>query len=229
VVLGRLGYRRTKMSDVSAEAGLSSGAIYTYVESKEALLHVVLADFFGHFAGGTPPLPIAAPPIDETLDLVADGLRREAATPLLRTALESLQAGDEAQRSDDSTSNRREDSAHVMNELAGIVDEHYSLVDRLWPILAVIEKCSADIPELYRFYFGRRRRAQLDHFAQYLALRAERGQVRVLGDAALTAQLAIEAVTWHAWHRLEGFDAERFAGDHARPAVIEFVCTALRP
>ena len=31
------------MAEVAAEAGLSTGAVYTYVDSKEALLHLVLA------------------------------------------------------------------------------------------------------------------------------------------------------------------------------------------
>jgi AcrR family transcriptional regulator len=205
------------MSDVSAEAGLSSGAIYTYVESKEALLHVVLLHFFGHYVEGAPPLPIVAPPIEETLELLGRGLRREAATPRLRSALAALDAGE------------TDDSEDILQELAEIVDEHYSLVERLWPILAVIEKCSVDIPELYQFYFGRRRRAQLELFARYLGHRSDRRQLTVLTDPELTAQLAIEAVTWHAWHRLEGFDAERFGGPATRETVIDFVCNAMRP
>ena len=55
---GRLGYRRTKMAEVSAAAGLSTGAIYTYVESKEALLHLVFAWFFADYTEeAMPELP----------------------------------------------------------------------------------------------------------------------------------------------------------------------------
>jgi AcrR family transcriptional regulator len=210
-VFGRLGYRRTKMADVSATAGLSAGAIYTYVESKEALLHVVFAQFFRTYDEGGPALPVSAPPFQQTLDLLDRGLRTEAATPLLRAAAES------------------DTPADVRGELRQILDEHYSLVERLWRILAVVEKCSIDLPELRQFYFGRRRRNQLGLLARYLDRRAGSGKLTVLGDCDLTAQLAIEAITWHAWHRLEGFDAPRFGAAGSRETVIEFICNALRP
>ena len=82
-VFGRLGYRRTHMADVATQAGLSSGAVYTYVESKEALFHLVFAHAFGQFADGVPPLPLATPAFAETLELIGQGLRKAASTPRL--------------------------------------------------------------------------------------------------------------------------------------------------
>jgi AcrR family transcriptional regulator len=210
-VLSRLGCRRAKMADVSAAAGLSAGAIYTYVESKEALLHVVIAHFFGQYAEGTPDLPVPAPPLSETLDLIGRGLRREASTPILRAAVA-------AEPPDD-----------VMAELASIVEEHYSLVERLWPVLAVIEKCAVDVPELHRFYFGGRRSAQLSLLARYLEKRSAKGLLDAHGDPELSAQLIAEAVTWHGWHRLDGFDAAKYGEPSHRQVVIDFVCSALQP
>ena len=67
-MFGRLGYRRTRMADVATQAGLSSGAVYTYVESKEALFHLVFAHAFGQFAEGMPAPPLATPAFAETLD-----------------------------------------------------------------------------------------------------------------------------------------------------------------
>ena len=210
-VFGRLGYRRTKMAEVAAAAGMSSGAIYTYVESKEALLHVVFACFFGQYAEGAPDLPVKDPGLEETLGMVARGLRRQAATPVLRAALDVKSPED------------------VRAELAAVVDELYSVVDRLWPILAVIESCAVDLPELYEFYFERRRRSQLALFATYVEQRAANGHLAAKADPELVAQLATEAVTWFAWHRLEGFDAGRFPGEGSRQTVVDFVCDALGP
>ena len=48
---GRLGYRGTKTADVAARAGMSTGALFTYVESKEALFHLVFLHWFGMSAG----------------------------------------------------------------------------------------------------------------------------------------------------------------------------------
>jgi AcrR family transcriptional regulator len=209
-VLGRLGYRRTKMADVASAAGLSAGAVYTYVESKEALLHLVFAWFFGEYGEGSlPELPVMAPPFSETLELVATGLRREARTPILRAAVDRAPAvGDSS-------------------ELREIVGELYSMVDRLWPVLAVIETCAVDLPELYRFYFEGRRPSQVRLLARYLEARRTSDGPGHGGDPELTAQLAMEVVTWHAWHRREGFDATRFTDPASRDAVIAFVCNAL--
>ena len=57
-VFGRLGYRGTRMAEVAAEAGMASGSIFTYVESKEALFHLVFAFGFGQYDEVLPPLPL---------------------------------------------------------------------------------------------------------------------------------------------------------------------------
>src|SRR5271165_8979 len=107
---GRLGYKRTRMADVAANAGLSSGSIYTYVASKEALFHLVFAHAFELFAEGMPPLPLASPAPGETLVVIREGLRRAAGAPGLRTALEVDAPRD------------------VRAELRAIVEEQYEMI-----------------------------------------------------------------------------------------------------
>ncbi len=85
-VFGRLGYRGTRTADVATQAGMSSGSIFNYVESKEALFHLVFAYGFGHFAETLPPLPLATPAPSETVQLIEQGLRSTPA-PKLRAAL----------------------------------------------------------------------------------------------------------------------------------------------
>src|ERR1700688_1167300 len=121
-VFGRLGYRRTHMADVAAQAGLSSGAVYTYVDSKEALFHLVFAHAFGQFAEGMPSLPLATPAFADTLALIGRGLRDGASTPRLRAALDVA------------------DPEDIRSELTAIVEERYALIEALWPVLAVIER-----------------------------------------------------------------------------------------
>src|SRR5262252_4753696 len=69
-VFGRVGYRRTLMADVAAAAGMSSGSIFTYVETKEALFHLVFVYGFGQLGEATPALPIATPAPGDTVALI---------------------------------------------------------------------------------------------------------------------------------------------------------------
>ncbi len=205
---GRLGYRRTRMADVAADAGLSAGAIYTYVESKEALFHLVVSDGFGMLKP-TPDLPVRTSPFEETLQLISAGLKERGATPLLKSAL---------------VTDAPED---VRSELAAIVKEQYDMVASLSRVLPVIEKCAIDLPELDELYFGRRRRRQIDFLVQYVTIRTEGGFFVDFSDPAVTAQIITEGVAWSAWKRLEGHDAKRFDDAVCRATIAEFVCRAL--
>jgi AcrR family transcriptional regulator len=208
-VFGRVGYQRTHMADVAAEAGLSSGAVYTYVESKEALFHLVFARAFGQLAEGQPALPLATPPPSETLALIGRGLQHAAATPVLRAARKEL------------------DPVDVRAELTAIVVERYEMVERLWPILAVIERSAMDLPDLDELYFRRGRRGHHGQLARYLELRADQGYLRTTPDPTIAARLVTEAIAWFAWHRREDRDAAAYNDEQARKTVIQFVCDAL--
>ena len=208
-LLGTVGYRRTRMADVASAAGLSTGSVYTYVDSKEALLHTVLTSFFSPDALRMTEIPVTAPDLGVTLKEVRFGLEREAAAPVLEAALGAPVPVD------------------VRPELTAILDEMYSMIVRLWPVLAVLEKCAEDIAEVQEFYFGRQRKGHLSRFALYVRQRANEGLLNASRDAELSAQLAVETLTWHAWHRLEGFDRPRFSGLENRTAVIEFAVNGL--
>ncbi len=205
--LSRVGYRRTKMADVAAEAGVSTGSVYTYLEGKEALFHAVLAHRLSVPPGAG--LPLRAPAFEETLSMLADGLRRQGATPVLRGAVDAPAPPD------------------VRSELAAIVDEQYGVVSRLWPALSVVEACAADLPPLEEFYFGRRRRRHIDLLVRYLHARAGEGRLLALPDLTVAAQLVHEAVAWFAWKRFEGRDAARFDDELARRTVVEYACNAI--
>ena len=210
-LLGTVGYQRTRMADVAAAAGMSAGSVYTYVDSKEALLHVVLTGFFVRSPAPVPELPVTAPPLDETLATVRDGLIDLASTPVLHAALAAPAPED------------------VRAELAAVLDETYSILSRLWPLLAVLEACADDVPAISEFYLGDGRRGHLSRFAQYVDRRAAEGRIRAFGHPELSAQVAVEAITWHAWHRLEGFDGDRFDEPGSREAVIRFAVSAMVP
>jgi AcrR family transcriptional regulator len=206
-VFGRLGYRRTQMAAVAAEAGLSTGAIYSYVASKEALFHLVFAFGFGAIGERLPDLPIAAPPFDDTLQLIRQGLRKSAATPRLRAAL------------DDAPIDMR-------TELAAIIEERYTAIEQIWPLLAVIERSAVDLHELEAFYFQQGRRGYLGQLTRYLEQRARSGHLRPLPDAAVAARMMTETIVWFAWHRREDRDAALYEDERARTTIVELLCNA---
>jgi len=206
-----LGYRRTRMAEVAAAAGLSTGAVYSYVESKEALLHLVLASGLGLPAADLSDLPLRTPDIAVTVEMVGRGLTRLGMTPLLKAAAKVDTPQD------------------IGAELAAVVFEQYSTVERLRGVLSVIEACAADLPPLEALYFGRRRRGRIDLLGDYLQRRAASGHLRSLPDMAVAAQIVTETIAWFAWKRRESHDASRFDDDAARTTVVEFVCNALLP
>jgi AcrR family transcriptional regulator len=207
-VFGRLGYQRTKTADVARAAGMSTGSLFTYVQTKEALFHLVFLHGFGLLGESMPTLPIATPEPGETVALIERELRRFP-VPRLRAATKAA------------------DPVDVMDEVRGIIEERYDMLDRLWPILAVIERCAIEMPEIEAFYFGRVRVGYHHQLARYLEARASHGEFRPFTDAKTTARLISETIVWFAWHRREGRDAAEYDDDIARQTVVEFVCASL--
>ena len=102
------GYRRTQMADVASELGVTPGALYRYVESKEALFHIVVDRAFQ----ADPPaladtLPIPTPPAGATLKRLRVRLEEGLEFPRLESALAGRRVSD------------------VRAEVVGIVGEFY--------------------------------------------------------------------------------------------------------
>jgi AcrR family transcriptional regulator len=210
-VFGRLGYRRTQVALVASEAGISTGSIYSYVASKEALFYLVFAFGFGRLGEQLPDLPIAAPRFDDTLQLIRRGLRTSLATPCLRAALDERAPSD------------------VRGELAAIIEERYAAVEGVWPLLAVIERSAVDLPELEAFYFQRGRPGYLGLLARYLDQRAQAGYIVSVRDPAVAARMMTETVVWFAWHRREDRDAALYDDELARATIVELLCHTFIP
>ena len=210
VVFGRQGYHRTRTAEIAAAAGMASGSVFNYVESKEALFHLVFAHGFGALDETEPDLPIATPARGETVGLISQHLRK-VETPCLTAALD----------------NRDPDDPRA--ELQGVIEERYDMLEALWPLLAVVERSAVDFPDLEEFYFRRLRVRYHDRLARYLGQRASDGHLRPTSDPTFSARIVDEAVTWFAWKRHEGRDAHQFDDELARESVVNFVCSALAP
>jgi AcrR family transcriptional regulator len=207
---GRLGYRGTKTADVAAKAGMSTGSLFTYVESKEALFHLVFLHGFEMTSPQLPELPVATPGPGETLKVIEAGLG-QIQMPRIRAAL------------------AQEDPGDVALELREIVEERYELLEKYWPLIAVIERCAVEIPALEAAWFGLARAGSFEELGTYLDRRMAHGLLRRMPDAEVAARVVTESLSWFAWHRREGRDSTLYDDDAVRRTVVEFICAALIP
>ncbi|HET6818779.1 MAG TPA: helix-turn-helix domain-containing protein [Mycobacteriales bacterium] len=194
------GYRRTRMADIAAAAGLSPGALYRYVESKDALLLLI----FSAEAAPTSTFPVATPTRAQLVSTITERLSTLGQTPRLDAALK-----------------RRRPPVDAGHELRDILEERYDLVARAWPLLAVVERSSLDLPELFDAYFHRGRRHLTDKIARYLERRAKSGSLRAVADARLSARFLEESLTWFAWHRHGDPDSQDISESAARTTAID--------
>jgi AcrR family transcriptional regulator len=209
-VFGRLGYRGTKTADVAAKAGMSTGSLFTYVESKEALFHLVFLYGFDMCAEIVHELPLGTPGPGETIRAIERGLN-QVQMPRIQAALVE------------------ENPVDVAVELREIVVERYDLIERYWPLLAVIERCAVEMPELEAAWFDIARAGSFEELGSYLERRAASGLLRAMPDSEVAARVVTESLSWFAWHRHGGRDAVLYKDETVRRTVVEFICAALVP
>src|SRR5262249_45031526 len=175
-VFARHGLERAKMSDVAAEARVSQGTLYNYVESKEALFRLLLDRGLGAALPRTEAFPVASPSADELARRMEDAVAANFALPRLAAAL------------------RRRRAADARAELAGVIDELFRRTFETRDAADVLERSAQDVPELAAAFYGRVRRNIVDRLAGLLTRRIAAGQYRRT-DPAVTARLILETVT----------------------------------
>src|ERR1700741_4321273 len=85
-VFTRQGFRLTQMAEVAREAGISVGALYSYVDGKEALLELAFAQALGEV--GTQDEPFRASGFASAGSALAAKLATSIRWPVLIEALE---------------------------------------------------------------------------------------------------------------------------------------------
>jgi AcrR family transcriptional regulator len=208
-VFGSVGYKRARTAEVAARAGLSTGGLFTYVDSKKALFHLACVAGFGSLDDIGKSLPLEAPPLDETLNLIARGLDAKLAFPELRKA------------------ERRKAPRDLRGEVSAITTDMYDAMSRNWPTLAVIERSASDVRGLEDVFYVGGRRDRLLLLERYLERRAAEGRLRDIVNTAITARWMLETVTWFAWHRREDRDSQLYDDDVTLAAISRLMCDAL--
>ena len=98
-----------------------------------------------------------------------------------------------------------------------------------WPVLAVVERCSAEMPDLEAVWFGGGREGIYADLAEYLQQRTATGRLRPTPDFPIAARVIGELATWFAWHRHEDRDAALYDDTTVRRTVLGFIRAALVP
>jgi AcrR family transcriptional regulator len=199
-------YRRAQMADVAREMGMSPGTLYNYVESKEALFHLLVEHGFNRApALRAGELPVRTPSPEATLRLLKDRLLAGFSTPALEAAL------------------ARKRPADARAEFEGVVRELYRAVSTHREGIVIIERSARDWPELAALFYAGVRRDLLLRMERYLTQRMDAGQLRRVPNAAAAARLVIETVAWFAMHRLQDPDSRELDDAVAETTVIDFL------
>jgi AcrR family transcriptional regulator len=202
------GYRRARMTDVAAAAGVSPGLLYTYAESKEALFALVIRREAGVDLA-TLPLPVATPTETELLALVRGTVAEVGATPLLDAARADPRPAD------------------VVAEVGRVMGEQFDGITRLRTLLRLVERCATDWPMLAQEFYDGVRRPHLDRLQEYVSTRSDAGLIAPLTDPAIAARFVMETIAWFANHRFGDHDGAQLDDDRVRAEVIELLTRAL--
>jgi AcrR family transcriptional regulator len=202
-VFGRSGFRAAQMADIAREMGLSEAALYRYVDGKEGLFGLVVrhALFLEELPDGE--LPLASPPLQDTVAQLRDLLTPAAIPPALADALHHDQAGD------------------PLAELEGIIRELFSLMALTGPAMDMIERSAREMPELAQLFTVDLRRPLLAALTSYLQRRAGTGQLRRTPHPEAAARLVIETIAWFARHRRSDPDGAALPAAVAEETVVD--------
>jgi AcrR family transcriptional regulator len=201
-VFARTGLENSKMSDVAAEAGVSQGTLYNYVESKEALFRLLLDRGLG-----TPPPASTALP-----------LRSPSATSLARRMEDAIAANFALPRLDQALARRR--VADPATELAEVIGELYERTLATREAADVLERSARDVPELAAVFYGKVRRGLFERLERLVARRVASGHYHDR-DPRIVARIIAETVTTFARHIYGDVEAPAFDLAAARAVVIQ--------
>jgi AcrR family transcriptional regulator len=201
-VFGAKGLARTKMSDIAAEAGVSQGTLYNYVESKEALFRLLL----DRGLGAPPPepraLPLPSPPPEALAQRMDQAIAHNFGLPKLDAAL----------------ARRRVTDARA--ELAGVIDELFERTAATRQAADVLERSAFEVPQLAAVFYGKVRRGLLHRLTTLIERRMAGGHYR-RNDAKIVARLIVENVTLFARHIHHDIEPPGFDLGEARRVMID--------
>jgi AcrR family transcriptional regulator len=215
-VFARDGYRSAHMSDVAREAGLSEAVVYRYVDSKEALFvlairHALLLEPLPVDADQDAAFPLRAPSLGEMIREAREFVAAEVPFGALAAAMSVTDPDDPAA------------------EFQAVMRELFSLEAQTRRAADMIERSARELPELADLLNSGLRAPVLAALTSYLDSRAQAGKLRVTPDAAATARLVLETLTWFARHRFSDPYGAAIPAQLAEDTAVDALLHALVP
>jgi len=212
-VFGAKGLRRSRMADVAEAMGMSTGSLYNYVESKEAL-------FLWIIERGGLDAPVEAPS--------ALPIRTPAPGVLEARLREHLEAGFHLPLFEAALARRRVTNAEA--ELTALIEEIYERVAINRRVMTIVERSAIDLPELFQIYFVELRRDYFARFTRYVERRQKAGHFRDDVEPVVAARVVAELVAYFARHRFGDQDPTLLPDDGVvRENVIQLAVASLLP
>jgi AcrR family transcriptional regulator len=203
-----VGYRRARMSDVAAAAGVSPGLLYSYATGKEALFALVVQRESGVDIDAL-ELPIVSPAPKHLTALLRQGFANLAEIPAL-TLAEKVDA-----------------PSDIDAEVAAVVGEHFDGVFAHRTLLRLVERCAIDWPALATSHYEKGRRPHVDRLARYMTRRRDAGYLAAIDNVDIAARFVIETVAWFANHRFGDHDGAGLDDDAVRTEVVALITRSL--
>jgi AcrR family transcriptional regulator len=210
------GYRSARMSDVARDAGLSEAALYRYVDGKEdlfvlAIRHALLLEPLPAEDDPNGGFPLKAPKLKAMIAEAREFVAAEVPFGSLAEALQRAEADDPAA------------------ELESIMRELFVLEEQTSQAADMIERSARELPELADLLNSGLRAPVLTALTSYLDSRAKSGQLRASPNAAASARLMLETLTWFARHRLSDPHGVAIGPELAQETAIDALLHAFVP
>lgn len=181
--LAKGGYRRTQMADVARAMGLSPGALYVYVESKEALFDLTVRAMSDSAVLDTiEEFPIPTPPFAETLKYIQDWATKWIDNLKVRKAFDS-------------------EGAIGAEELEDIVRDLYRFTIEKRYVIKLVDRSAEEFPELGAVWYRNARFRLVTMLTGILDRGMSEGALRSGVDPAVSARIILENVAVWGMHR----------------------------
>jgi AcrR family transcriptional regulator len=201
----RQGFRLTQMADVAREAGISPGALYTYVDSKEALFELALVCALGEVPENNQSYPSRG--FTNTGTVLSDRLAKSFRWPILTKALKQTRIAPDVLRK--------------------IVGEHFTLFAQHRHLIWLLDRCAADLAELNGFYQTAVRGRCIADFTRAIQLSSVSSRLPE-EDMTARGRALFEIVAWMAMHRHRDRLPPAISDETAREATVEIVLLAVQ-
>lgn len=177
----RNGYKRSKMEDVTKKLGLSTGSIYRYFKSKEALFDLVIRVNIENVDLQAIKWPLAS--TQDTLRFLEKATLLERRFPTLTQCLQQNGCGEHRQ------------------QFTQIIGEIYDVLAKYRIGIKLIESSALDWPELAELWFKKRRQQMFTLLTSYIEKSIVQGHIPEVVNINASVRFVVNTITFFAIHR----------------------------